>query len=281
MPIRFEKMHGLGNDFVILDERRSPMQLVGEQQRSQEVRAICARQTGVGCDQLIVMRPSVRADVYMQIFNADGGEVAACGNATRCVAWLLMREGRKDAVLVETEAGMLECHLAGREQVRVNMGLPRWRWKDIPLSHEADTLHLDLKLGKAAAVNIGNPHIVFFVPDISAVPLAERGPTLEHDPLFPQQVNVTVAEMRDRQNVKIRTWERGVGETMACCTAACATAVAARRRGIAEPELTVTTAGGALTIRWNGSENDADQPVWMTGPVSHVYSGELKEEMWA
>jgi diaminopimelate epimerase len=276
-------MHGLGNDFVIIDERRCPMQIVEEAQRIREVRAIADRRHGVGCDQLVVLRPSRRADTYMQIYNADGGEVSACGNATRCVAWLMMREGRKDAALVETAAGLLECRLDATGQVRVNMGMPKLSWLEIPLAEARDTLRLDVEYGALhapVAVNVGNPHLVFFVSDAESVPLAEAGPALEHHPLFPERVNVNIAQVDAPARMILRTWERGAGETLACGTGACATVVAARRRGLAEPNVIVRLPGGTLTIHWEGSEEDPAHPVWMTGTVAHAFSGALPESAW-
>ncbi len=285
MTIRFEKMHGLGNDFVILDERRSPMQIIEEKQRSDEVRRLACRRTGIGCDQLVVLRPSGRADAFMQIYNADGGEVAACGNATRCVGWLIMREKRTDHALIDSDAGLLECRLAGKERVKVNLGPPRLDWQSIPLARAMDTLRLDgLSLPPQGegwtAVNMGNPHAVCFVADVRAVPLAEIGPKLEHNPLFPERANITVAQIDSPAQITLRTWERGCGETPACGTAACAAVVAARRRGRVAAEVTANAPGGALCIHWDGDEKDPAHDVWMTGPVAPVFSGELPEGWW-
>lgn len=281
--IAFHKMHGLGNDFVIIDERRMPLQIIEPEQREAAVRNLSGRRTGVGCDQLIVMRPTKRADAYMQIYNADGGEVAACGNATRCVAWMLMREKHKDAVLIETEAGLLECYLAGKGQVRVNMGIPRLNWLEMPLSREADTLHLPLVsegLADGVAVNMGNPHAVFFVKDVGAVPLKRLGPPLEHHGLFPERANINVAQIDTPSHITLRTWERGAGETLACGTGACATVVAARRRGLCESDVIVQLPGGELQIEWLGNEENPHHPVWMTGPVAESFRGELNDEQW-
>ncbi len=282
--IHFNKMHGLGNDFVIIDERRVPMQIIEEAQRTHEVRAIADRKRGVGCDQLIVLRASVRADAYMQIYNADGSEVAACGNATRCVGWLMMREGRKDNALVETESGLLECRLEPTGQVRVNMGPPLLSWQEIPLAEEQDTYCLETaweeSLIQPVAVSMGNPHIVFFVDNVGKVPLKTAGPALEHDAMFPERVNVNVAQVEDASHITMRTWERGAGETLACGTGACATVVAARRRGLVEPEVKVQLPGGELIVRWSGMESDPAHDVWMTGPVAHSFSGELPENAW-
>lgn len=281
--IPFQKMHGLGNDFVIIDERKSPFQIVDQELREQKVKAIAERHTGVGCDQLIVMRPSRRGDVYMQIFNSDGGEVASCGNATRCVAWLMMKELRKETILIETEATMIPAHLVGKETVQVSMGKPRLLWNEIPLSREEDTLHLSVSrdiLKDGVAVSMGNPHAVFFVPEPERIPLTQIGPLLEHDGLFPERANINVAHVETPTHIRLMTWERGSGLTLACGTGACATMVAARRRGLVRKEVTVSMPGGDLTIRWDGDEKDQDHEVWMTGPVAESFSGELKPEWW-
>lgn len=281
--IPFLKMHGLGNDFVIIDERKMPMQIIEPQQREAAVRILAERRTGIGCDQLIVMRPTKRADVYMQIYNADGSEVAACGNATRCVAWLIMREKHKDAALIETEIGLLECYLAGKGQVRVNMGIPRLNWLDMPLSREADTLHLPLVaegVANGVAVNMGNPHAVFFVQDVGAVPLKRIGPELEHHGLFPERANINIARIDGPDHITLRTWERGAGETLACGTGACATVVAARRRDLSAAHVTVQLPGGELQIEWQGREADPHHPVWMTGPATEAFRGEIGDGQW-
>jgi diaminopimelate epimerase len=282
--ITFHKMHGLGNDFVIIDERNTPMQLIEHEQREEAVRRIAARKTGIGCDQLIVLRPTRRGDAYMQIFNADGSEVGACGNATRCVAWLMMRESRKDASLVETENALLECYLAGKDQVKVNMGLPLLDAHNIPLADDdANTLHVSLDkemLADGVAVNMGNPHLVYFVDEVGSIPLKRLGPELEYHPLFPQRVNVNVAQIDAADHLTVRTWERGAGETLACGTGACATAVAARRRALTNSKMTLQLPGGELIIEWKGTEADPDHPVWMTGPLTYAFKGELPEAWW-
>jgi diaminopimelate epimerase len=281
--IHFEKMHGLGNDFVIIDERKFPMQLVEAQQREEAVRRIAARTTGVGCDQLLVLRYSPRADAYMQIYNADGSEVGACGNATRCVGWMMMREKHADAALIDTEAGMLECRLAGKERVSVNMSAPRLSWQEIPLATATDTLHIPIEsemLRDGVAVSMGNPHLVFFVDDVAAIPLQRLGSALEHHPLFPQRVNVSVAHVISPNHIQLRVWERGCGETMACGTGACATFTAARRRGLVHESATVSLQGGDLEIHWKGTESDPAHPLWMTGAIAHSFSGTLNDSQW-
>ena len=259
----FIKMHGLGNDFVVIDARRAAFAL-----DDARAHAIADRKTGIGCDQLIVMEQprADGADVFMRIHNADGGEVEACGNATRCIATLLMRETGGDRVVVETAAGLLEARPASGGRVSVDMGKARLDWREIPLAQEMDTLSLPVSLGdlKApTATSMGNPHATFFVADADAVPLGELGPVLEHHPLFPDRVNVGVAEMRGRAAMRLRVWERGAGITRACGTGACAATVAAVRRGLADRKVEVVLDGGRLTIEYR-----TDGSVMMTGPVA-------------
>ena len=219
----------------------------------------------------------------MQIYNADGSEVGACGNATRCVAWSLMKEKRADAALIDTEAGLLEAQLAGKGLVKVNMGLPRLNWDEIPLAEREDTLHVALEAGvlhDPVCVSMGNPHAVFFVDEVGAVPLKKLGPVLEEHDIFPERANIGVAQIDADDHITLRVWERGVGETQACGTGACAAMVAARRRGEVDTTVTVQLLGGELTIEWKGTEADPEHPVWMTGPVAHSFSGTLGEDQW-
>jgi diaminopimelate epimerase len=241
--VPFVKMHGLGNDFVVLDGRGRDMPRLNHA----FARALADRRTGIGCDQLIVLEPSDRADFRMRIFNADGGEVEACGNAARSVGLLHGAPAR-----IETLGGIVAT-TPGDQGVTVDMGEPRCEWQAIPLAYAMDTLSMPVawdSLEGPAAVNVGNPHIVFFVEDCGAVPLESLGPTIEHDPLFPERINVNVATVIDRANIRLRVWERGVGETLACGTGACATAVAAMRRGLADRRVTVALPGGELAISW-------------------------------
>ena len=266
----FIKMHGLGNDFVVVDARREPFEL-----DEAAARAIADRRAGVGCDQFIVMEPprDPEAEVFMRIRNADGGEVEACGNATRCIARLMMEERGPGPVPIETEAGLLLAADAGPRGISVDMGEARLDWRDIPLAREMDTLHLDLARGPLrdpVGVNIGNPHAVFFVEDAEAVDLATLGPDLEHDPLFPERANIGVAQMLGPAGLKVRVWERGVGITRACGTGACAAAVAAHRRGLTGREVEVRLDGGVLALEWR-----ADGHVVMTGPASTAFHGVL------
>jgi len=254
---RFHKMHGLGNDFVILDARDGDVAM-----DAARARAIADRRTGVGCDQVILLERSQVADLRMRIWNADGGEVEACGNATRCVVQL---EGGR--ATIETKAGILTGDADG-----VDMGAPRFAWDEIPLAYEMDTAAMPVgweDLQDGAAVNVGNPHIVFFVGDADAVDLARLGPLIEHDPLFPERVNVNVASF-EGDAIRLRVWERGAGLTSACGTGACATAVIAIRQRLTASPVEVRLPGGSLTIDWT-----AGGTIRMTGPATHVFTGEL------
>lgn len=270
MPMRYLKMNGAGNDFVILDARsRGALPLSAAQ-----AKAIADRETGVGCDQVIAVERSIRGDAFMRIWNADGGEVVACGNATRCVAWMLMEEGGAASRRIETDAGMLYAERAGDKLITVDMGSPLLKWEEIPIARAMDTARLDYEAGgfkEPGAVNMGNPHVVFFVNDVRAVPIEVLGPKIEHDPFFPQQVNVGFAEVRSPTQVRLRVWERGVGLTKACGTGACAAVVAAHRQGRSEREVEVLMDGGTLGISWRAG----DDRVLMTGPVELEGAGEL------
>ena len=269
----FHKMQGLGNDFVILDRRSGKLSLSAAQ-----IRRIADRRQGVGCDQLLCLDPSERADVFMRVFNADGSEVGACGNGTRAVARLMMEERGGNRALIETAAGVLTV-TAGIQGYTVDMGRPRFGWDEIPLARPMDTSALELGLGpleRPVAVNLGNPHAVFFVDDAEAVPLGELGPALETDPLFPERANIGVAEVRGPRALRLRVWERGVGLTSACGSGACAALVAAARRGLTERSAEVVLDGGTLRIAWN----EADR-VLMTGPASHSFRGRLDPELLA
>jgi len=270
-------MHGLGNDFVVLDGRADSRALDLDPAR---VRAIADRRAGIGCDQLIVIAPpsDATADVRMLIFNADGSEVAACGNATRCVAWMAMAESGQPSVVIETRAGLLDAESRGPSQVAVDMGPARLDWREIPLSQAADTLHLGLCAGPLAdpvAVSMGNPHAVFFVEDAEAIDLAALGPGLEHHPLFPERANIEIATVlpaadSGRGRIRMRVWERGAGITPACGTGACATLVAAARRGLTPRRAELILDGGTLEIEWL-----PDDHVLMTGPVATSFTGHL------
>lgn len=255
----FHKMHGLGNDFVVIDARLSPVAM-----SPRRASAIADRKTGIGCDQLILLETSETADFKMRIFNADGSEVEACGNATRAVAMLVGGESR-----IETLGGLLSG-TAIEGGASVALLAPRFEWQDIPLAYAMDTSSLPIgweELETPMAVNVGNPHVVFFVPDADAVDIERLGPIIEHDPLFPERINVNVASIRNG-GIRLRVWERGAGLTRACGTGACATAVSAIRKGLATSPIKVRLDGGELTINWQlGAAID------MTGGATHVFTG--------
>jgi diaminopimelate epimerase len=270
MSLPFVKMHGLGNDFVIVVPDGGSFEPDADR-----VRAIADRTSGLGCDQLIVVTRSSRAHAGMKIWNADGGEVEACGNATRCVGWLLTESLAVDIARIETAAGILEARRVGRRMITIDMGRPGLEWRDIPLAWESDTrelpFELEAGLGAAGAVSMGNPHAVFFVPDIDSAPVQTAGPRVEHHPLFPRRVNVGFAEVVGPRHIRLKVWERGVGQTRACGTGACAALVAAHRRGLCDRVAVVQLDGGELSIQWR----DEDDHVLMTGPVALEFTGRL------
>jgi diaminopimelate epimerase len=267
----FLKMNGAGNDFAVVDARSQPFA-----PEPAQVRAIASRAGPSGCDQLIAIEPSDTADAFMRIWNNEGGQVDACGNATRCVGWLLLEEGASDAASIETNAGLLRVERAGHLQVRVDMGEPRLEWYQIPLAHPVDTVSLDItaepNLAMPGAVNMGNPHMVFFVTDVEALPIESIGPSLEHHPLYPERANVGFAEIKSKNRIRLRVFERGAGLTQACGTGACAAVVAGIRRGLLDRKVTVIADGGELVIDWRESDNH----VLMTGPVELEFSGALE-----
>jgi diaminopimelate epimerase len=274
--VPFVKMHGLGNDFVVVDARGGAIAVGAE-----GVGALADRRTGIGYDQLIVLEPPRHpaAQLLMRIRNPDGSEAEACGNATRCVAWLLGRETADSRVRFETVAGLLEAEILADGQIAVDMGPARTDWRDIPLARAADTDRVELALGPLSApvcTNIGNPHATFFVFDPEAIDLAALGPALEHHPLFPQRANIGVAAIRDRGNIRLRVWERGAGITRACGSGACAALVAAHRRGLVERRACVALDGGSLDIHWR-----EDGHVIMTGPAVLSYEGAFDPSLLA
>lgn len=273
--VPFIKMHGLGNDFVVLDARRKPLRCDEAQ-----ARRIADRHTGVGCDQLIILEPArdPRAHLFMAIRNADGGMVEACGNAARCIAELVMREDNRTSATIETAVGLVDAHAAGRRRVGVDMGEPATAWREIPLARECDTDHVPLALGPLSdpvATSMGNPHVTFFVSDLAAVEIASLGPKLEHDALFPQRANIGVAQILSASRLRLRVWERGAGLTKACGTGACAALVAAARRGLTGRQAEIVADGGTLDIEWR-----ADNHVVMTGPVAVSFTGTLDPSLW-
>ena len=266
---RFLKMHGCGNDFVVFDERAGSLGLTAAR-----AAAIADRRTGVGCDQFIAIEPAPEnsnADAFMRIRNPDGAEAGACGNATRCVVDLLARETGRRLQVIRTVAGNLPSEALADGRVCVDMGPARLDWPDVPLARAMDTLHLDLSAGPLAdpaAASMGNPHATFFVADVATIPLAELGPRLEHDLLFPERANIGVATVVDHEHIRLRVWERGAGITRACGTGACAAVVAAHRRGLTDRQATVTLDGGTLDIWWR-----EDGHVIMTGPAALAFEG--------
>jgi diaminopimelate epimerase len=259
-------MHGLGNDFVVLDAREAPVTMTPAL-----AKALADRHLGIGCDQLILLEPSVTADVKMRIWNHDGCEVESCGNASRCVVALT---GAKS---LETGGGLVEGGTFGAE-VEVSLPPPRFTWDEVPLNYPMDTARLPLAWGPlehSMALSVGNPHLVFFVPDEKAIDLISIGPSIEHDPAFPERINVNIASVRE-DGIHLRTWERGAGMTMACGTGACATAVAAIVQKRANSPVMVHMRGGSLTVTWAPGE-----PIRMRGTATHVFTGEIDLEAFA
>ncbi|MDX1716848.1 MAG: diaminopimelate epimerase [Anderseniella sp.] len=272
--IPFVKMNGLGNDFIIVDGRERVRAFTGDQ-----IRAWSDRATGIGCDQFIVMEKSDVADVRMRIFNAEGGEVESCGNASRCVASLIFDEKGTDTSTIDTKGGFLACRKADNGLVTVDMGVPRFGWADIPLAEEFyDTRGIELQIGPIdnpilhtpSVVNVGNPHAVFWVNDLEITDLSKSGPLLENHPMFPERANISLAHVISPEHIEVKVWERGVGLTRACGTAACAVAVCAARKKLADRMVKITLPGGDLFIEW-----DARDHILMTGAVEHEFDGVL------
>jgi diaminopimelate epimerase len=273
--IPFRKMNGLGNEFIVFDARQMPVNL-----SPISIRAL-GEADAIGFDQMITIERSPKqADAFMRIHNRDGGEVDACGNATRCIGWLLMDESGRKSATIETNAGLLRAYDTGKpETVTVDMGEPKFAWNEIPLAEEFhDTRAIELQIGPIDApvlhspsvANMGNPHAIFWVDDVEAYDLARFGPLLENHPIFPERANISLAHVTARDAITVRTWERGVGLTRACGTAACAAGVAAMRKDLVDRRVTVTLPGGPLVVEWH-----ADNHVWMTGPVETEFSGTL------
>lgn len=267
----FYKMHGLGNDFVVFDAREREFAL-----DETVARAIADRRHGVGCDQVIVIeQPSRSGDAFMRIYNADGDEVEACGNAARCVARLLMGEKHEHTVSIDTRGGLLACHEAEGDLVTVDMGRPGLDWSDIPLAREMDTAGFPLQIENqefmVTAVSMGNPHCVIFTDNAERVPLGIIGPQIEHHRIFPARTNVEFVQPLTPERLRMRVWERGAGITQACGTGACATLVAAYRRGLSPRAAEVVLDGGVLNIVWRIE----DDHVLMTGPTSFAFTGDI------
>ena len=263
LGLPFLKMHGAGNDFVVIDQRGQ-----GSLVTADLARAVGDRHMGVGFDQLVTIDNDAQADARLVFWNSDGSQAGACGNATRCVARLLMDETGREALTLRTERGLLRAERTASGLIRVNMGQPQLDWSEVPLAQATETLHLPLT-GDPAAVGMGNPHCIFFVSDAETVDLTGRGAALEHDPLFPERTNVEFASLIGPDHLRMRVWERGAGVTLACGSGTCATAVAAARRGLTGRQVTVEVDGGTLQVDW------AEDGVWLTGPTAHVFSGVL------
>ena len=269
--IPFRKMQGLGNDFVVFDARHRAIPMT-----SSRAKAIADRHFGVGCDTLALITPGdAQVDARLRFYNADGGEVESCGNATRCIARFLMDERGLARVKLDSKGGMLICSDAGRGLVTVDVGTPKFDWRDIPLAEAADTSALSIPVDgrkiSATAVLMGNPHCILFVEDAEHAPVTELGPKLETHPLFPTRINVEFAQVHDPRHIRMRVWERGVGVTMACGTGACATAVAAIRRGLTGRKVELILDGGSLSIEWR----EEDGHVLMTGPTAMPFRGRV------
>lgn len=261
--LRFMKMHGLGNDFVVFDRREG-----GAPVTAALARALADRHRGVGFDQLAVIEPDAQSDAFLRFLNADGSESSTCGNATRCIARMILDETGKPALRLRTERGVLAAEDAGGGRTRVNMGAPLTDWAGVPLARAMDTLHLPIE-GDPVATGMGNPHCTFFVPDAGAVALETLGPQYEHHPLFPQRTNVEFVQVLSPDAIRLRIWERGTGVTLASGSCSCAAAVAAARRGLTGRRVTVHVDGGSLDIDWR------EDGVWMEAPTAHVFTGWL------
>ena len=272
---KFAKMHGLGNDFVILDWRDDRRRKVPEA----AARRLADRRLGIGCDQILVLRACDKADLRMDILNQDGSPSGACGNGTRCVADMMMHELQQDRIEIETDGGILTAWRVADGEIAVDMGPVKTNWQDVPLASAADTLHVPLDMAGLDAVchSLGNPHAVVFVDDAERVDIERIGPLVETASLFPDRVNLSVVSRRDDGSFRMRVWERGVGITMACGSGACASGVAIARRGLGEDENRIVMDGGAVTISWNRDTSH----VLMTGPVSYVATGQLSAEITA
>jgi diaminopimelate epimerase len=270
----FRKMNGLGNEFVVLDGRARALRLEADAIRH------LGSADSIGFDQIITIEPTTHGDAFMRIHNRDGGEVDACGNATRCIGWLVMDENGADHAIIETNAGLLHTYDAGAPyMITVDMGQPRFGWQDIPLAEPFhDTRAIELQIGpiddpllhSPSAVNVGNPHVIFWVDELDQYDLNGIGPLLENHPIFPERANISLARITSRAAMTVKTWERGVGITAACGTAACAAGVAAMRKKLVDRKVTVTLPGGPLVIEWRD-----DGHVWMTGPVEDEFTGEI------
>ena len=265
MELQFVKMNGIGNDFVVLDARATPVDLTTDQ-----ARYIADRNFGIGCDQILIIAPSDQADITMHILNSDGSVAGACGNGSRCVADLVMGQMGQSRLSMETRGGIILAERIG-DDIAIDMGPAQLDWQNIPLAEERDTAGFDLgfeNIPPSIAVNMGNPHAVHIVDDAEAIDLAAIGPQLEHHPIFPDRANIEFISLIAPDEIRMRVWERGAGITIACGTGACASAVAAARAGLTSRHVKVHLDGGMLDIKWR-----ADGGVTMTGPSSYVFDG--------
>ena len=273
MTIRFKKMHGLGNDFIIIDQRAG-----GETFTTAQIIALSDRRLGIGCDQFIHIKlpKTAGADAFLEMYNSDGSQLEACGNGTRCVAHILMLESGSHDCTLETVSGLLRCNRVRDTLICADMGEPRLGWDQIPLAERCDTLHLGIgdggRLSDPVAVSMGNPHCIFFVDHVEKLPIEILGPAVERNTLFPNRTNVEFAQILALDKIRMRVWERGAGITMACGSGACATMVASARRGLTGRKAEIVLDGGSLFLEWRESDNH----VLMTGPVTDVFDGTLK-----
>ena len=264
----FIKMHGLGNDFVIIDSRNNNY-IINEK----NIRLISNRRLGVGCDQVIEIKDSKSADIFMKIYNSDGSEAEACGNATRCVAGILFASSPKKKILIETVSGILKAESEANGNIKVDMGKPKLGWQDIPLSKNIDEINFEqFSLKNGFAVNLGNPHVVFFVEDLKNFTIDKIGPFIETNELFPQKVNVEICQIISDQKIRVMVWERGAGKTLACGSGACAVLVAAYKKGLSKEIAEIQLDGGSLNISWNIK---TDNHLIMSGPVSVSFLGDF------
>ncbi|MBX9726882.1 MAG: diaminopimelate epimerase [Rickettsiales bacterium] len=269
--LSFQKMHGAGNDFIVLDARAQALAITPEQ-----AKFLCDRHLGIGCDTLVILDKATDADVAVRFINGDGSDSATCGNATRCVADVVMRETGKDTARIATTVGVLTAKRNEAGLITVNMGTPKFGWNEIPLSESRNTMHLGLEMGlmaDPAAVNMGNPHAIFFVRDLAHIKIAEWGAALEHHPLFPERANISAVQVMGDNHIKMAVWERGAGITLACGSAACAAVAAGVRRGLIHPECTVDLPGGTLEIHWKKNDGSTSGDIFMSGPVAYVFEG--------
>ena len=265
--IPFRKMHGLENDFVVLDSRQKEITL-----SKNEIIAIADRKTGVGFDQLLIIQPPKKSNgVFMSVYNSDGNRVETCGNGARCIAKVVMNDLNTNEIIIDTLAGPIKASKHQNGQITVNLGKIKYSWKDIPMSRKLDTLNLDFgikDLPHGIAVNVGNPHVVFFVKDVENIDLTEVGPKVSSDKIFPDGANVEFAQLLSKDHIRMRVWERGVGVTKACGTGACATLVASAKKGLSKNYARVSLDGGDLFVEL--SKNDE---VKMTGPAEYSFTG--------